>query len=214
MKAESDILTKEPFHQKIWLIYLLLIIFPPAGIVFVWLQKRYTNTRKIVLTILGAFYFVLLPIILMIILVIIWNPTNPLYYSHDDFMEAFEQTVENQNHPYELNITNEEEHLISSELTDDVSLLENIDTKGNIQELVIIGQGTGTEVVGTIGALIEVTNPDLEKDEVGQVLDELHFFDEDLPENEGTSVDKNKIHYHLTYDESTGVVFSVSKVND
>lgn len=214
MKTESNVQTNEPFHQKLWLMYLLLIVFPPAGIVFIWLQRSYTNTRKIILTILAALYFILLPIILIVILVIIWNPTNPLYYNHDDFIEAFEYKVDDQDLSYEINITDEEKHLISSELAEDISLLENLDSNGEIQELVMIGQGTGMDNIRAIGFLIEVTNPDLEKEEVGQVLEDLHLFDDEFPSNKGASVDKNRIYYHLSYDESTGVVFSISKVNN
>src|SRR5690625_8034218 len=99
MKTENEVKVNEPIHQKIWLMWLLLIIFPPVGVVFLWLQQRLSKIKKIIITIIAGVYFIS-PFILIIILLIVWNPTIPLYHSHDEFVEAFNQEIQEQDLPY------------------------------------------------------------------------------------------------------------------
>src|SRR5690625_3109454 len=214
MKTENEVKVNEPIHQKIWLMWLLLIIFPQVGVVFLWLQQRLSKIKKIIITIIADVYFIS-PFILIIILLIVWNPTIPLYHSHDEFVEAFNQEIQEQDLPYNIQVTEEEKHLITSELGQDITLLENIDEDGNVRELIMIGQGAGTDIIHMIGILIETTNPKLEKYEIGQVLEELRLFDGsyDFDVHELT-VEQDQIRYNLKYDESIGIIFSVSKVNE
>lgn len=213
MKAENEVALHEPIHQKSWLMWISLILFPPVGVIFLWIQRKLSIVKKIILTIIAAVYFIT-PFILMIILVIIWNPTTPLFHNHDGFVEAFTQEVSEQDLPYSIQVSEEAKHLISSEVTQDITLLESIDENGNVQELIMIGQGTGTDMIDMIGVLIQTTSPELEKHDIGEILTDLRLFDEnfDFNENEFT-VEKKLIRYHLKYDESTGVIFSISKVN-
>lgn len=191
--------------------WLWLIIFPPVGLVFLWVQRSLNKVKKIILTIIAGVYFL---VFLFIFVMIIWNPIIPLYDSHDEFVEVFNQEIQEQNLPYNLQVTEEKQHLITSELGQDITLLENIDKDGNVQELILIGQGTGTDIVLTIGLLIGATNSELVKQDIGQVLEELRFFDENYQFNTSElTVEKNLIRYHLKYDQAIGIIFSVSKVN-
>lgn len=59
-----------------------------------------------------------------------------------------------------------------------------------------------------------MTNPNLNQGQVGTVLKELRLFDESYQyQKNETTVEKNTIRYNLKYDQSVGVIFSISKVN-
>jgi len=59
-----------------------------------------------------------------------------------------------------------------------------------------------------------MTNPNLNQSQVGTVLKELRLFDESYQyQKNETTVEKNTIRYNLKYDQSVGVIFSISKVN-
>lgn len=59
-----------------------------------------------------------------------------------------------------------------------------------------------------------MTNPNLYQSQVGTVLKELRLFDESYQyQKNETTVEKNTIRYNLKYDQSVGVIFSISKVN-
>ncbi len=207
MKVEKDVSTRKPFHQKSWLMWLFLFIFPPVGLILLWKQNKFSKVKKIILTVLASIYFIT-PIIIIV------NTTVPLFYNHDDVVEAFTEKVSEQDLSYSMQVIEEEKHLITSELSNDIILLENIDNNERVQEIIMIGQGSGTDIIHIMGILIEITNPNLEKAEIGEILTKLRLFDEDyeFTGNELT-VEENLIRYHLKYDESSGVIFSVSKVN-
>lgn len=206
MEVNKDVSNQTTFHQKSWLMWLLLLLFPPIGLILLWIQKRISTGKKIILTVLASVYF--------ITVLVIWNTTVPLFHNHDEVEAAFTENVSEQNLSYNMQIINEEKHSITSELSNDITLIENIDKNGNVQEVIMIGQGAGTDIIHIMGILIEITNPKLEKSEVGDVLTKLRLFDEDYEyiANELT-VEENSIRYHLKYDESSGVIFSISKVN-
>lgn len=207
MKVEKDVSTRKPFHQKSWLMWLFLFIFPPVGLILLWKQNKFSKVKKIILTVLASIYFIT-PIIIIV------NTTVPLFYNHDDVVEAFTEKVSEQDLSYSMQVIEEEKHLITSELSNDIILLENIDNNDRVQEIIMIGQGSGTDIIHIMGILIEITNPNLEKAEIGEILTKLRLFDEnyEFTGNELT-VEENLIRYHLKYDESSGVIFSVSKVN-
>lgn len=48
-----------PFWQKTWFIVLLLFLFPPAGIVLMWVSHKFNNPIRIVLTILGILWTII-----------------------------------------------------------------------------------------------------------------------------------------------------------
>ena len=207
MKVEKDVSTQKPFLQKSWLMWLFLFLFPPVGLVLLWKQKKFSKVKKVILTVLASIYFIT-PII------IIATTTVPLFYSHDEVVEAFNEEASEQDLSYSMKVIDEEKHSITSEVSSDITLLENIDKNDRVQEIIMIGQGSGTEIIHVMGILIEITNPNLEKAEIGEILTKLRLFDEeyDFTGNEVT-VEENFIRYHLKYDEASGVIFSVSKVN-
>lgn len=48
-----------PFWQKTWFIVLLLFLFPPAGIVLMWVSRKFNNPIRIVLSILGILWTII-----------------------------------------------------------------------------------------------------------------------------------------------------------
>ncbi len=43
---------------KLWILWVLLIIFPPLGIVFLWYEKKYSKPMKLIVTIVIGLYFI------------------------------------------------------------------------------------------------------------------------------------------------------------
>ena len=207
MQPETNLKRRTPIFQKAWFMWFCLIIFPPVGIVLLWRQGRFTKVTRTVVTLIATVYFVF-PIIAVM------TTTLPLYNNQNEFLEAFDKEVNDLKLPYALKDIKEEEETITSKLDEDITLIENIDENGAVHELVMVGQGEGTDIVLSMGLLIGMTNPDLNQEEVGQVLKDLRLFDENYQyQKNETTVEKNTIRYNLKYDQSAGVIFSVSKVN-
>lgn len=212
MKNEKEVLSKVPIHQRSWFMWLWLIIFPPVGIIFLWIQKKFNTLIKVLLTIFASIYFIL-PIVIITLLIVMFNSPAPLYYSHEEFEEAFNLEVEKHDLKYTINNT-VEDNVITSELSPNTILIENMDSSGKVQELILIGQGKGTDILINIGILIGITNPQYGEEEIGQVFEELRFFDKDYQFNSNEiTVEKDRIRYNLKYDEAMGVIFSCSKIN-
>jgi hypothetical protein len=207
MQPETTLRRRTSFYQKAWFMWLWLIVFPPLGIILMWRQGRFSKGKRIVATLIAAAYFAF-PIIIAA------TATVPLYYNQDEFVTAFNKEVKELQLPYSLKNSKQDNETIMSKLDEDITLIENIDENGQIHELVMVGQGEGTDIVLSMGLLIGTTNPDLSKKEVGQVLKDLRLFDESYKYHKNeTTVEKNTIRYNLKYDQSAGVIFSVSKVN-
>ena len=62
---------------------------------------------------------------------------------------------------YSLKNLKEDEETITSKLDEDITLIENIDENGAVHELIMVGQGEGTDIVLSMGLLIGMTNSDL-----------------------------------------------------
>lgn len=207
MQPETNLKRRTPIFQKAWFMWFWLIVFPPVGILLMWRQGRFTKVKRIVATLISTAYFVF-PIIAVM------TTTLPLYNNQKEFLVAFNKEVKELKLPYSLENLKKEDETITSKLDKDITLVENIDDSGAVHELIMVGQGEGTDIVLTMGLLIGMTNPDLNQKEVGQVLKDLRLFDKsyNYQKNE-TKVEKNTIRYNLKYDQSAGVIFSVSKVN-
>ena len=50
----------EPFYQKSWLILLLLVVFPPAGIFLLWKSSKWSRNLRISATVLSILWFSIL----------------------------------------------------------------------------------------------------------------------------------------------------------
>lgn len=48
---------KQKFYQKIWIVLLFLITFPPIGIILLWTNKRFSKKLRIILTLFYLFIF-------------------------------------------------------------------------------------------------------------------------------------------------------------
>lgn len=52
---------KKPFYKKTWFMYLMLFIMTPIGLIFLWLNKDYTNKKKAIMTgVFGVWFIVML----------------------------------------------------------------------------------------------------------------------------------------------------------
>lgn len=51
---------KEKFYKKLWFMWLLIILIPPAGIIFMWISKKEMKIgKKVLITIVGLVWFVI-----------------------------------------------------------------------------------------------------------------------------------------------------------
>lgn len=208
MQAELQPKRRSTVFNKAWFMWLFLILFPPIGLVVMWRQGRFSKKVRWIITIVAAAYFVF-PIYIGA------TATIPLYYSHDEFVTAYEDELKDQDLGYGLKNVKQDEETIASKLTDDLTLVENINDSGEVHELVLIGQGDGMDIILSMGQLIGTVQPELKDNQVGDVLEELRVFDKSYEfENNETTVTKNDIQYNLKYSQQTGVIFSVSKVTE
>ncbi|MFJ8087983.1 hypothetical protein ACIQ7N_07225 [Lysinibacillus sp. NPDC095746] len=203
-KAESK--RRTSIFKTAWFMWFWLIIFPPLGVFLIWKQGRLTKKKRTIATVIAGVYFVSPMIIGK-------ATTLPLYNNQEEFIEAFNKAVKKLDFSYSLENTKKEEETITSKLGKDITLIENIDEKGAVHELIMVGQGEGMDIILSMGLLIGMTNPDLSQNDIGAVLKDLRLFDEsyDYQKNE-TTVEKDTIRYNLKYDEAAGVIFSASKV--
>ena len=207
MQHENSLKRKTRFFQKSWFMWLWLVVFPPLGILLLWRQRRFTTVKSLVTTFLAIIYFIF-PI------AAVMATTVPLFHNQEEFLNAFNKEAEELKLPYTLVNVKKEKESITTKLTKDITLIENIDDDGAVQELIMVGQGEGKDIILTMGLLIGMTNTDLSHKEIGQVLKELRMFDENYQyQMNETAIEKNNIRYNLKYDQSKGLIFSVSQVN-
>ncbi|MFJ8264779.1 hypothetical protein [Peribacillus asahii] len=207
MQPETSLRRRTPIFQTAWFMWFWLIVFPPFGILLMWRQGRFTKIKRIVATVIAIAYFAFPTIIVM-------TTTLPLYNNQKEFSDAFNKEVKDLDLSYSLENLKKEDDTITSKLDKDITLIENIDGNGAVHELIMVGQGEGTDIVLSMGLLIGMTNPELSQKEVGEVLKDLRLFDESYKyQRNETTVEKNAIRYNLKYDQSAGVIFSVSKVD-
>lgn len=207
MPLENNLKRKTRFFQKPWFMWLWLIILPPLGILLLWRQGRFTKFKGIIITLVFTLYFIF-PI------VAVMATTVPLFQNQKEFLSAFNNEVKVLDLAYSLENTKKEKESITSKLGEDITLVENIDDKGAVQELIMVGQGEGKDILLTMGLLIGTTNTNLSQEEIGQVLKDLRLFDKNYKfQMNETTTEKNNIRYNLKYDQSKGLIFSVSHVN-
>lgn len=207
MQQELRLKQKASLFQKAWFRWLWLILFPPLGVFLLWKQKVYSVTKRTIVSAIAMMYFIF-PIIIGM------TSSSPLYYNEDEFIEDFTKEVKELNLPFTLEDMRENDDTISYKLDEDITLIENVDENGQIHELIMIGQGDGSDIILAMGALIGSVNTDMENNEIGDVLMELRLFDENFKyEMNESTVEKNFIRYNLKYDQSVGVIFSISRVN-
>lgn len=207
MLHKSELKLRTPIFKTAWFMWFWLIIFPPLGVFLMWKQGRLTKMKRTIATVIAGVYFVSPMIIVM-------ATTLPLYNNQKEFIEAFNKEVKKLDFSYSLENIKKEEETITSKLGEAITLIENIDEKGAVHELVMVGQGEGMDIILSMGLLIGMTNPGLNQNEIGAILKDLRLFDEsyEYQKNE-TTVEKKSIRYNLKYDQAAGVIFSVSKVN-
>ncbi|MBM7599186.1 hypothetical protein JOC34_001554 [Virgibacillus halotolerans] len=206
-QQKENVKQKIKFYQKAWFMWIWLILFPPLGIFLMWKTGKFSIIKRIIATIIATGYFAL-PIIIAIF------TTPSLYYSQEELLKSFNKEVDSLGLSYFISDTKVEDGFITSKLDENITLIENIDDNDKIQELIMVGQGEGLDIILLMGVFIGMTNPTLSQEEVGQVLNDLHLFDEDYDYQESEeTVKKGLIRYHLKYDQTAGVIFSVSKAN-
>ncbi|MDQ0483996.1 hypothetical protein [Guptibacillus hwajinpoensis] len=195
------------FYQKGWFMWVFLFIFPPVGIFLLWKHKIYKKTTRFILTTVGVLYFASSFFLLA-------NSTIPLFYDHDEFVEAYQAEAKEVNVPFELKQEEETDHSITSKLSEDLTIIENKDDAGQIHEVVLVGQGEGSDIVLAMGVTIGLANQEQSIDEVKEIMNELKLFDESYDfENNETTVERDTIRYNMKYKQSEGLLLTVSKVN-
>jgi tetrahydromethanopterin S-methyltransferase subunit G len=174
MQHEIQLKRHPLVFENAWFMWLWMIIFPPLGIAIMWRQGRLSIKKKLIGTLLALFYF-LFPFIIGSFV------TVPLYYSHEEFLKAFNKEKEDLKLQYTLSNTVPDKQTISSKIGKDISLIENIDETGQIHEIIMVGQSEGTDIVIVMGLLIGMVSPELSSKEVGEVLSSLRLFDTTYP---------------------------------
>ncbi|WP_042347610.1 hypothetical protein [Bacillus massiliigorillae] len=202
-----EVSRKTRYFERAWFMWLWLIILPPLGLILLWRQGRFSKPKRIIISIIAVAYF-LLPIIAVNAV------TLPLFKNHSELVSAFNQTKKELNLSNEITEISKDSNVESFKIDKDVTLIENLDDSNQIHELIMIGQGEGINIITSLALLIGMTNPEISKDEIGDVLKDLKVFDKDFEYNKNeTEIELNKVRYNLKYDQTKGVIFSVSKVN-
>lgn len=204
---QVNLVKKTRYFEKTWFMWILIIIFPPLGLVLLWRKGRYSKKKRITISIVALVYFVL-PII------IVTTVKLPLFNDHSELVSAFNTAKKELNVKNEITQITKEDNVQTFKIDKDITLIENLDNNDRIHELIMIGQGEGIDITTSLALLIGMTNTELSNFEIGDVLKELKFFDKDYKYDENeTVVEINTIRYNLKYDQTQGVIFSISKVN-
>jgi hypothetical protein len=192
--------------KRNWLVWVFLLFFPPVGIFLLWKKTEWSKKKKGILTAAAALFF-------FSPFAIVSAEPLPLYESRTEFVEAFQTTNEELGFSFELTNSVKEKNVTTSTLYPGVSLIENSDKNGKIHELVVVGQGEGTDSILGISTLIGTTLPDATTEEIAGVLQDLRLFDDTFDfKKEESVVEKNLIRYELRYEEKKGIILSISRV--
>lgn len=198
---------KTRYFEKSWFLWIWLIIFPPLGLIVLWRQGRYSKKKRTTISIVALIYFVL-PIIISTTIKL------PLYNDHNELVAAFNIAKKELNASNEITQLTKDGNVQTFKFGEDITLIENLDENDKIHELIMVGQGEGIDITISLALLISMTNPELSNVEIGEVLKDLRFFDKDFKYDKNeTELEINTIRYNLKYDQTQGVVFSISKVN-
>ena len=198
---------KTRYFETSWFLWIWLIIFPPIGLILLWRQGRYSKKKRITISIVAFLYF-LLPMIISTTI------KSPLYNDHSELVAAFNIAKKELNVSNKITQFTKDDNVQTFKIDEAITLIENLDENGQIHELIMIGQGEGIDITTSLALLIGMTNPELSNVEIGEVLKELRFFDKDFKYDQNeTKLEVNKIRYNLKYDQTQGVIFSISKVN-
>lgn len=139
-----------------------------------------------------------------------------------DFKDKFNSFSKEIGSPFnidEINVTEGEvQNVASIILTDNVGMNLTINKADNsVREVVVIGQGDGSEESGydimlAMGTVISVTNPSLDEEGRGNVLRELGLM-EGLPDEQVKYVEGD-VRYTLSADDVIGVMFIANNKDD
>ncbi|MFJ7951302.1 hypothetical protein ACIQZG_07215 [Lysinibacillus sp. NPDC096418] len=204
---QANVVKKTRYFETTWFMWISLIIFPPLGLILLWRQGRYSKKKRITISIVALVYFVL-PIIISTTVKL------PLFNDHSELVSAFNISKKELNVSNEIMKVSKNGNVKTFKIDEDITLIENLDENGQIHELIMIGQGEGIDITTSLALLVGMTNTELSNVEIGDVLKELRFFDKDFKYDKNeTELEVNTIRYNLKYDQTQGVIFSISKVN-
>lgn len=206
-KMENSLTKKTRFFQRKWFMWIFLIILPPLGLILLWSQRSYSKIKGTFISLFALIYFAF-P------LALVATAKEPLFKNHNELVSAFDSQKEFLKLSNKMSEVKTDDNVATYHISKDITLVENLNVINQIHEIVMVGQGDGMEITKTLALLISMTNPKLSKAEVGDVLQDLRYFDQDYEYHENeTNVELNSIRYNLKYDQKQGVIFSVSKVN-
>jgi hypothetical protein len=206
MQTSVNLGKSDLVFEKAWFMWLFLILIPPLGIIIMWRQGRFKKSVRWIISLLALLYF-LTPFIVTA------TTTVPLFYSHDDMVTAFNNTKKELHTSYPLKTIEKNDQTITSQLTKDITLVVNLDKGGQVREVIMVGQGEGTDILLAMGTVIKATNPELTKNELSTTIKDLKVMDEGYHfTDKGVTVKKQSVQYNLKYSDKTGVIFTASKV--
>lgn len=203
---------KKLVYEELWFLIIFLIIFPPLGIAILWRQGRFKTLHNILITIGSVFYF-FLPF-LFITLLIAFTET-PLFHSHDEFKTKLNYVINENELPFEITNEQLETHSNSFNLSENLTIIENLEEDGDIEEIILVSQGSGSESVLAMTTLIKVEDEYLTDEEVNTILNELNIFNKEFNFNESDSKYKDyDTQYTLKYSDKVGYIFTISELEE
>jgi hypothetical protein len=206
MQTSVNLRKSDLVYERAWFMWLFLILVPPLGIIIMWRQGRFKKSLRWIISLIAVLYF-LSPFIVSA------TRTVPLFNSHDDVVAAFDNAKKELHTPYQLKTIEKNDQTITSKITKDITLVENLDKGGQVRELIMVGQGEGTDILLALGTVIKATNPDFSKSDLSSTIKDLKVINEgfQFPEK-GFSVKKQSVKYNLKYSDKAGVIFTASRL--
>ncbi|WML54341.1 hypothetical protein RCG17_06760 [Neobacillus sp. PS3-12] len=207
MQTSVNLRKRDLVFERAWFMWFFLILIPPLGIIILWRQGRFKKSVRWIISLIAILYF-LLPFI------VVATTKVPLFYSHDDVIAAFNKAKKELHTPYQLKTIEKNDQTITSQITKDITLVENLDKGGQVRELIMVGQGEGTDILLALGTMIKATNPEFSKSDLSSTIKDLKVMDEGYHfTDNGVTVKTQSVQYNLKYSDKAGVIFTASRVD-
>lgn len=147
-----------------------------------------------------------------------------LGYGLDELQKRFNAAATEFQSDFKVNSLQETEgefqNTYQYQFTNRLGLLGTINKDNHlIKEVTILGQGDGTlksgmDLMASMGIVIAATNPEISKDDRGNILKELGLLDKSTDINDiDKSTVRNNVRYHIMSIPSVGIMFIASNPN-
>ncbi|MDT8862885.1 hypothetical protein N0O92_22180 [Alkalihalobacillus sp. MEB130] len=151
------------------------------------------------------------------------NIPGTLGYGVDEFAERYNAAASEVDVTWRISNVDvtegEVQNVFQHRITDNVYVMGTINkADDSLRDVSLIGAGDGTEQSGhdilfNIGLLIMATNPELDADERGSIMDGLGFLDNASTDFEGETTYEG-LHYSISVSEMIGVMFYIQDEHD